>query len=113
MKSLDKLMRLNLFLLACLILCGLSVVNATYKRRHIFIQLERAIVEQRQLAQECNRLQYEQSFLSKTARIEQVAQKKLGMQAATLERTHYLDKNTFSPLALAIKPAVAPSTGAR
>ena len=65
--------RLNIFLLMIVMGCALSVVNATNQQRQIFIQLQRAQSQERQLQQDYSQLQYQQSALSKTSRIEQIA----------------------------------------
>ncbi|SDV49597.1 cell division protein FtsL [Chitinasiproducens palmae] len=104
--------RLDMLLLLAVIGCALSVVNSTYKQRHIFVELERSVAQQRRLAQDWSRLQYEQSALSKTSRIEQVAHSQLGMDAVSPARTQYLDRDTFAPVQIAPLPASAP-TGAR
>lgn len=82
--------RLNIFLLIVVLGCALSVVNATNQQRRLFVQLERAQSEERQLQQDYAQLQYEQSALSKTSRIEQVATASLKMQPAATGSTQYL-----------------------
>ncbi|RKP51204.1 cell division protein FtsL [Trinickia fusca] len=82
--------RLNIFLLIVVLGCALSVVNATNQQRRLFVQLERAQSEERQLQQDYAQLQYEQSALSKTSRIEQVATASLKMQAVATGGTQYL-----------------------
>ena len=73
--------RLNIFLLIVVMGCALSVVNATNQQRQIFIQLQRAESQERQLQQDYSQLQYQQSALSKTSRIEEIATDSLKMQA--------------------------------
>jgi cell division protein FtsL len=82
--------RLNIFLLIVVMGCALSVVNATNQQRQFFIQLQRAQSQERQLQQDYSQLQYQQSALSKTSRIEQIATDSLKMQGATTGRTQYL-----------------------
>ncbi|CAG4885521.1 cell division protein FtsL [Paraburkholderia saeva] len=82
--------RLNIFLLIVVMGCALSVVNATNQQRQIFIQLQRAQSQERQLQQDYSQLQYQQSAMSKTSRIEQIATTALKMQSATTGRTQYL-----------------------
>ncbi|CAH2805472.1 MAG: Cell division protein FtsL [uncultured Paraburkholderia sp.] len=82
--------RLNIFLLIIVMGCALSVVNATNQQRQIFIQLQRAQSQERQLQQDYSQLQYQQSALSKTSRIEQIATDLLKMQSVTTGRTQYL-----------------------
>src|ERR1700754_789292 len=81
--------RLNIFLLIIVMGCALSVVNATNKQRQVFIELQRAQSQERQLQQDYSQLQYQQSALSKTSRIEQLATTSLKMQPVTTGRTQY------------------------
>ncbi|KER66256.1 MULTISPECIES: cell division protein FtsL [Burkholderia] len=82
--------RFNIFLLIIVMGCALSVVNSTNQQRQIFIQLQRAQSQERQLQQDYAQLQYQQSALSKTSRIEQLANDSLKMQPITTGRTQYL-----------------------
>ncbi|KAF1029500.1 MAG: Cell division protein FtsL [Burkholderia plantarii] len=82
--------RLNIFLLVVVMGCALSVVNSTNQQRQIFFQLQRAQSQEHQLQQDYAQLQYQQSALSKTSRIEQLADDTLKMQPITTGRTQYL-----------------------
>jgi cell division protein FtsL len=82
--------RLNLILAAALVLCALSLVNAQYQSRRLFIELERAQASARQLDIEWAQLQLDQSTLGKHGRIEMVARRDLGMVPLTPARTQYL-----------------------
>jgi cell division protein FtsL len=99
--------RLNIFLLIVVMGCALSVVNATNQQRQIFIQLQRAQAEERQLQQDYDQLQYQQSALSRTARIEQIATDSLKMQPVTTGRTQYL---TLAPGAATATDAPVPTS---
>jgi cell division protein FtsL len=83
--------RLDAFLLLALIACALSVVNSTYQQRRVFVDLERAQGQQQSLQQDWTRLQYEQSALSKTSRVEDISSNQLTMSAVTAGRTEYLN----------------------
>ena len=82
--------RLALLLTAALVLCALSLVNAQYQARRLFIELERAQAAARQLDIEWAQLQLDQSTLGKHARIEANARRDLGMVSVTPARTQYL-----------------------
>ena len=82
--------KINIVLSALLVGCGLSLVNAQYQARHLFIELERSQSQARQLDIEWSQLQLDQSTLGKHARIEEIARRDLGMTALTAARTHYL-----------------------
>ena len=82
--------RLNIFLLLLLVACALSVIDAAYSQRQLFVELERTQNRTRQLRQDVAQLQYQQGTLSKTARIEKIAAHQLGMQLPTPALTQYL-----------------------
>ena len=82
--------RLNALLLALLVGCALSLVNAQYQSRHLFIELERAQAKSRQLDIEWAQLQLDQSTLGKHERIEAIARRDLAMTPVTAARIQYL-----------------------
>ncbi|MGO4306307.1 MULTISPECIES: cell division protein FtsL [unclassified Cupriavidus] len=82
--------RLTFFLLAALIFCALSLVGAQHQARTLFVALERAQSEEKQLDIDWSRLQYQQSALGKSARIADAARSQLKMSAALAGRTQYL-----------------------
>jgi cell division protein FtsL len=100
--------RLNIFLLIVVMGCALSVVNATNQQRQFFIQLQRAQSQERQLQQDYSQLQYQQSALSKTSRIEQLATDSLKMQQATTGRTQYVQ---LEPGTATAEDAPIPTSG--
>lgn len=97
--------RLDIFLLVVVLGCALSVVNATNQQRRLFVQLERAQAEERRLQQDYAQLQYEQSSLSKTSRIEQLATATLKMRGVMSGGTQYL---TLAPGAAQAQEVVIP-----
>lgn len=101
--------RLDSLLLLVVICCALSVVNSTYQQRRIFVQLERAQSQQHSLEQDWTRLQYEQSALSKTSRVEDMSSNQMGMTAVEAGRTEYLNADGS---AAQIAAAPAPSSAA-
>jgi cell division protein FtsL len=74
-------------LLAC---SALSLVNAQYQARRLFIEIERAQAVARQLEIEWSQLQLDQSTLGKHARIEANARRDLNMVPLTPARTQYI-----------------------
>jgi cell division protein FtsL len=82
--------KINFVLTIALVLCALSVVNAQYQARRLFIELERAQSAARQIEIEWAQLQLDQSTLAKHARIEANARRDLAMVAVTPSRTQYL-----------------------
>ncbi|MBY4899324.1 cell division protein FtsL [Cupriavidus sp. AU9028] len=91
--------RLTFFLLAALILCALSLVGAQHEARTLFVALEREQAEERQLETEWSRLQYQQSALSKSARIADAARAQLKMTPVVPGRTQYLPGIVLPPAA--------------
>ncbi len=82
--------RINSILLAALVLCALSLVNAQYHARQLFIELERAQAQTRQLDIEWSQLQLDQSTLGLHSRIDALARRDLNMVPVSHERTQYL-----------------------
>ena len=82
--------KLNVVLTVLLVGCALSVVNARYQARHLFIDQERLQQQQRQLEVDWAQLQLDQSTLGKNERIEQIARSQLDMAPLSPARTQYL-----------------------
>ncbi len=79
------------FVITCiLVLCALAVVNAHYQYRRLFIELERAQAQSRQLDIEWAQLQLDQSTLGKHSRIELNARRDLRMVSVSPASTQYL-----------------------
>jgi len=82
--------KLNVVLTMLLVGCALSVVNARYQARHLFIDQEKLQQQQRQLEIDWAQLQLDQSTLGKNERIDQIARSQLDMAPLTPARTQYL-----------------------
>ena len=83
--------RFAFVLTVALVACALSLINAQYQARRLFIELERAQAAARQLEIEWAQLQLDQSTLGKHARIEARARQDLHMIPVTPARTQYLN----------------------
>ncbi len=79
--------RINLVLLALLLVCALSLVTSRHQSRRLFVELERAQAAARNYDTEHGQLQLEQSTWGMPARIEKVARETLRMQLPTSART--------------------------
>ncbi len=79
--------RINLLLLALLIVCALSLVTSRHQSRRLFVELERAQAAGRNFETEYGQLQLEQSTWGMPARVEKVARESLRMQLPTTART--------------------------
>ena len=86
-------MRIRLpFILALLLgISALLLVNSQYRARKLFIELEFAQTQTRQLEIEWSQLQLKQSTLSKHARIEEKAVNELNMMRVTPANTQFLN----------------------
>lgn len=85
-------MRIRLpFVLAFLLgISALLLVNSQYRARKLFIALEFAQMQTRQLEVEWSQLQLKQSTLSKHARVEEKAVNELNMMRITPANTQFL-----------------------
>ncbi len=79
--------RLNIALLAVLLVCALSLVTSRHQARRLFVALEREQAGARALETEYGQLQLEQSTWGMPARVEKVAREQLKMQLPTAART--------------------------
>ena len=79
--------RVNLLLLAVLVVCALSLVTSRHQARRLFVELERAQAEARAYETEFGQLQLEQSTWGMPARVEKIAREQLRMQLPTPART--------------------------
>lgn len=86
--------RVNFVLALALVLCALSLVNAQYQARRLFVELERSQSVARQLEIEWSQLQLDQSRLGLHSRIDSLARRDLNMVPVTHERTQYLTVET-------------------
>jgi cell division protein FtsL len=82
--------RIAFILMVLLVTSALAVVNGYYRYRSLFIELERAQAQARQLDVEWSQLQLDQSTLGKHARIELMARRDLHMVPVLPASTQYL-----------------------
>jgi len=74
------MVRLNLLLLAVLVLCALSLVTSRHQARKLFVELEREQTRTRGYETEFGQLQLEQSTWAMPVRVEKIAREQLRMQ---------------------------------
>ena len=74
------MVRLNLLLLAVLVLCALSLVTSRHQARKLFVELEREQAKTRSYETEYGQLQLEQSTWAMPVRVEKIAREQLRMQ---------------------------------
>ena len=78
--------RLNLILLAILVVCALSVVTSQHKARKLYVELQAEQELARQMEIEWGQLQLEQSTWAMRARIEKIATGQLMMRVPPASR---------------------------
>jgi cell division protein FtsL len=83
--------RLNVVLLAVLVVCALSLVTSRHQARKLFVELEREQALARTHEIEYGQLQIEQSTWAMPARIEKIAREHLRMQVPGASRVELLD----------------------
>ena len=81
------MIRLNMILLMVLIGCALSVVTSQHKARKLFMELQSEQDRERKTDQEWRELQIESQTLGTGKRIEQKAQRDLGMVVPDAKKT--------------------------
>ena len=82
--------KLNLLLLAVLVACAIGLVTSQHRARKLFSDLEREQARARALDVEFGQLQLEASTWALHARVESVAERKLGMRAADPRRVRVI-----------------------
>ena len=82
--------RLNLILLAILVVCALSVVTSQHQSRKLYVELQKEQEFARQLEVEWGQLQLEQSTWAMHARIEKIASGQLMMRVPPASRVQVL-----------------------
>jgi cell division protein FtsL len=78
--------RLNLILLAVLVVCALSVVTSQHKARKLYVELQKEQELAKQLDIEWRQLQLEQSTWAMHARVEKIASGQLMMRVPPASR---------------------------
>ena len=73
------MVRVNLLLLAVLVLCALSLVTSRHQARKLFVELEREQARARAYETEFGQLQLEQSTWAMPVRVEKIARVELKM----------------------------------
>lgn len=102
--------RLQIVLFAAIVLSGLYMVRVSYEARRLFVEVERAQADERQLETDYEQLQVEKRAQATPLRVEKVAREKLAMRTATPAVTHYV---THAEPASASPAAAAPAEEGR
>jgi cell division protein FtsL len=94
--------RVNLLLVAALLLSSLYLVKVSYEARRLFGELDRAQNEERALDTEHERLKAEKQAQATPLRVEKTARDRLGMRSASPAVTQYV---SWAPAASAASSA--------
>jgi cell division protein FtsL len=84
------MMRLSVLLLIALVASGLYLVRTSYESRRLFVEIERAKNDEKQLLADEKRLDAERQAQATHLRVERVAREKLGMRMAGPDVTVYV-----------------------
>jgi cell division protein FtsL len=98
--------RVNLMLLAALLVCALATVTSNHRARLLFADLENEQSRQKQIEVEWGQLQLEQSTWAKHALVESIAVRQLGMRAPDPRRLTFV-----TPAAAVALPADLKAAG--
>lgn len=82
--------RLNLVLLLAVLASALYLVRTQYESRRLYVELEKAITQNRKLEVENERLQIEKRAQATSLRVEKLAKDKLEMRSVTPAITQYV-----------------------
>lgn len=85
--------RLNLILLAILVVCALGVVTAQHQARQLYAELQHDQDAAKRMNIEYGQLQLEQSTWAMHARIEKIANERLHMKVPEPSRIHIVPLN--------------------
>ena len=88
------MVRLNLLLLAILVVCALSLVTSRHQARKLFVELEREQLKARNYETEFGQLQLEQSTWAMPVRVEKIARSELRMQLPGTGRIEIVPSGT-------------------
>jgi len=78
--------KLNVALLALLVICALSLVTSRNQARRLFVELQREQASARGYEVEFGQLQLEQATWGMPARVEKIAREERGMRLPTAAR---------------------------
>jgi cell division protein FtsL len=98
--------RLNLLLLATLVVSALYLVHTSYEARRLFAELERQRSQAQKLDQEAERLQVERRDQAKHLRVEKEASVRLGMRPAAAGVTQFVREATAATAPGVVAPAL-------
>jgi cell division protein FtsL len=84
------MLRLNLVLLAAVVMSAMYLVQVQYQSRRLFVEVEKAQATSRKLEAERERLEVDKRSQATPLRVEKIAKDKLQMRTATPAVTQYV-----------------------
>ncbi|ALM86374.1 cell division protein FtsL [Bordetella sp. N] len=84
--------RVSLVLAMVLMLCAISLVTSRYQSRQLFVDVDRAQAQARDLENDWRRLQLDRAELARSARVDHAAREDLKMISIVPNRTIYLNQ---------------------
>lgn len=88
--------RLNLVLLLAVLASALYLVRTQYESRRLYVELEKAIAQNRKLEAENERLQVEKRAQANPLRVEKLAKDNLQMRSVTPAITQYVTQGAVT-----------------
>ena len=105
--------RLNLLLLAALLLSSVYLIRVSHESRQLFAALDRAHTEERLLGNEFERLKSEKQSQATPLIVEKTARGKLAMRTASPSVTQYVGASGVGAIDVAASAGAAASGAAR
>jgi cell division protein FtsL len=85
--------RFNLVLLLAVLASALYLVHTQYESRRLYVEIEKALAQNRKLETENERLQVEKRAQATPLRVEKLAKDKLQMRSVTPAITQYVTQD--------------------
>ena len=95
------MVRLNLLLVAMLLVSCVWLIRSSYDSRHLFVELEKAQNREHELQSDRERLLLDKRAQATPLRVEKLAREKLRMFSATPAVTHYVNEAASTPVEVA------------
>jgi len=89
--------RVNILLLALVMLCAVGVITSQHRARKVFVDLETEQATAKKLDEEFTQLRLEQSTWATNKRVEALASKSLGMRLPDPETTVIVTLDSRAP----------------
>ena len=89
--------RFSLFLLLAVMASALYLVRTQYESRRLYVELEKAIAQNRKLETENGRLQIDKRAQATPLRVEKLAKDNLQMRSVTPAITQYVTQGSSTP----------------